>query len=92
MHCCKYWRHYLHGRKVLVETEHYTLQHFFKQPQLTATQTRWLIHLADFDLEIKHISGTSNVPDQMVADALWRRPDLRADAPISPADLQSTRL
>lgn len=75
VHACKHWRHYLHGRKVVVRSDHYTLQHFFRQPHLTARQTRWQIMLADFDLEIRHISGAANV----VADALSRRPDLRGE-------------
>ena len=66
MHCCKHWRHYLHGKNVVVHSDHCTLQYPFKQPQLSPRQTRWQAALADFDLEIKYIQGTANV----VADAL----------------------
>jgi len=69
----KEWRHYLHGRKFTVITDHYSLQYLFTQPQLSGRQARWLEFLQQFDFKIEHKPGKLNV----VADALSRRQDLQ---------------
>ena len=69
----KEWRHYLHGNKVTIVTDHHTLKYFQSQPHLTGRQARWAECLAEFDYEIVYKEGKENV----VADALSRRSDLR---------------
>ena len=69
----KHWKHYLHGSKfgVVAKTDHYTLQHFHKQPHLSARQARWSEFLQEYDFTIEYTKGANNV----VADALSRRAD-----------------
>jgi hypothetical protein len=67
----KKWRHYLHGTKVLVQTDHKSLIYLQSQPHLSNRQLRWMEFLAQFDLEIEYKKGKENV----VADALSRRAD-----------------
>ena len=55
----KSWHHYLHGLPfpMQVFTDHKNLT-YFRQPQvLNRRQARWLIDLADFDLEMVHVPG-----------------------------------
>jgi hypothetical protein len=63
-----------------VYTDHNTLIHFFKQPNLNPRQARWSEYLAQFDYTLYHVKGVANV----VADALSRRPDLSLNA-LSPS-------
>ena len=51
-----------------VVTDHYSLQYLKTQPNLSKRQTRWLDFIAEFDFDIVHRLGKSNV----VADALSR--------------------
>jgi hypothetical protein len=60
------WRHYLLGRKFVIMTDHFGLQHLFDQPKLNAIQARWMALLSEFDFKIKHIKGKEN----KVVDAL----------------------
>ena len=45
IHALNTWRHYLHGSqfKVIVKTDHKSLQHFKTQPTLSGRQSRWLM-------------------------------------------------
>ena len=68
----KTWRHYLESpaHKVLVLTDHHTLQSFLTTKPLGRMQARWAEILGGFDLEIVYRKGKENP-----ADGLSRRPD-----------------
>ena len=68
IHALRTWRHYLLGRKFIIVSDHHSLKYLQTQPQLSRRQARWLEFLAEFDFEIVHKPGKSNV----VADALSR--------------------
>lgn len=70
------WRHYLHGQRFKVITDHHSLKYLQTQPQLSRRQTRWNEFLAEFDFETEYQKGKTNV----VADALSRRPDHQINA------------
>ncbi|GJU77064.1 putative reverse transcriptase domain-containing protein [Tanacetum coccineum] len=53
----KIWRHYLHGTKCTVFTDHKSLQHILDQKELNMRQRRWLELLADYDCEIRTDHG-----------------------------------
>jgi hypothetical protein len=71
VHALKEWRHYLHGQPFTVLTDHHSLQHFMTQPHLSRRQVRWAEMMAEFNFTIQYVKGKDNV----VADALSRRPD-----------------
>ena len=68
IHALRTWRHYLLGRKFIIVSDHHSLKYLQTQPQLSRRRARWLEILAEFDFEIVHRPGKSNV----VADALSR--------------------
>ncbi|GKA24608.1 putative reverse transcriptase domain-containing protein [Tanacetum coccineum] len=63
------WRHYLHGTKCMVFTNHKSLQYILNQKELNWRQRRWIELLSDYDCEIRYHPGKENV----VADALSRK-------------------
>ncbi|GJV58581.1 putative reverse transcriptase domain-containing protein [Tanacetum coccineum] len=65
----KIWRHYLHGTKCTVFTNHKRLQHILNQKELNMRERRWLELLSDYDCEIRYHPRKANV----VADALSRK-------------------
>ncbi|KAJ9561422.1 hypothetical protein OSB04_006582 [Centaurea solstitialis] len=65
----KLWRHYLHGTKCTLFTDHKSLQHIFNQKELNMRQRRWLELLKDYDCDLLYHPGKANV----VADALSRK-------------------
>ena len=56
------------GKRFTIISDHHSLKFLQTQPQLSRRQARWLELLAEFDFEIVHWPGKSNV----VADALSR--------------------
>ena len=68
IHALRTWRHYLLGKKFIIVTNHHSLKFLQTPPQLSRRQARWLEFIAEFDFEIVHRPGKSNV----VADALSR--------------------
>jgi len=74
------WRHYLHGSRFKVQTDHQTLRHFFTQPHLSHRQIRWSEFMQEFDFEIEYKPGHLNA----AADALSRRRDHEIPSPSPP--------
>jgi len=65
-------RHYLHGPKVRVLTDHHSIRYLSTQPNLSQRQVRWVEKLQEFDLEYIYRPGKLHIP----ADALSRSPHL----------------
>lgn len=76
--CLKSWRHYLYGKKFVVQTDHRSIIHFKTQQHMSNRQARWSEFLQQFDYDIVYKQGKDNV----VADALSRRPDLETTGPL----------
>ena len=78
------WRHYLHGRKFKVITDHQSLRYLPTQPTLSLKQARWMEFLQQFDFDWEYKPGRTNV----VADALSRRFDLKVvDEQLMPIEV-----
>ena len=65
----KLWRHYLHGSRFEVFSDHKSLKYLFDQKELNMRQRRWLEFLKDYDFGLNYHPGKANV----VADALSRK-------------------
>ena len=63
------WRHYLHGIKFEVFTDHKSLKYLFSQKELNLRQRRWVEFLQDYDCTVNYHPGKANV----VTDALSRK-------------------
>ena len=68
IHALEKWRVYLLDGKVTVETDHESLKQVLKQKKIGRRMARWYDTLSEFNLEIKHIPGVSN----LLADAISR--------------------
>ena len=68
IHTLRVWRHYLLVKPFKIVTDHYSLKYLMTQPNLSKRQARWVEIVADFDFEVVHRLGKSNV----VADSLAR--------------------
>lgn len=73
----KTWRHYLHGKKFKVYSDHKSIGYIFTQKELNLRQRRWLEHL-NYDFDLRYYPGKENV----VTNALsWKN---RQPCPIGP--------
>ena len=54
------------GKHFKIVTDHHSLKYLMTQPNLSKRQARWVKQLSEFDFEVVHRPGKSNV----VADAL----------------------
>jgi transposase InsO family protein len=82
MDACSHWRHYLHSDEPFVlKSDHSSLVHYMTMPNLTGRLARWVLKMQDFNCKLEYIPGPQNV----VADALSRRPDLEPADEVTPA-------
>ena len=65
----KIWRHYLHGEKCFIYTDHKSLKYLLSQGELNLRQRRWMELIKDYDCVIDYHPGKANV----VADVLSRK-------------------
>jgi hypothetical protein len=67
------WKHYIQGSSFLtiVRTNHANLTYYRSPQRLTQRQTRWIVELMDYDIQLQHKPGKAMIP----ADALSRRHD-----------------
>ena len=73
------WEDKLLGRKIVIISDHQTLEFFNTQWSLSLRQTRWYKYLSRFDYSIQYVKGLKNI----VADALSRMyTGCNADIPI----------
>jgi len=82
----RHFSYYLIGRRFRVCTDHHSLIRLTTQSELSPRLARWLSTFLQYDMEIQHIPGETNV----VADALSRIADdspATSFAPQSTADL-----
>lgn len=87
VHALKTWRYYLDGSHFIVYTDHATLQHFPTQPNLTRRQARWMELMQEYDFVFKYKPGKDNI----VPDALSRRPDHKVSDP-TPCQINSMNI
>jgi hypothetical protein len=57
VHSLKMWQHYLLGRIFLLKIDNISLEYFFDQQNLNATQEICLSFLSGYDFEIKILKG-----------------------------------
>lgn len=70
------WRHYLHGGRFTILTDNWATKFVQTKSTLTRLEAKWMMKMQEFDCDIVHMPGKENV----VADALSRRPDHRLNA------------
>jgi hypothetical protein len=68
--CIKQCNHYLLGNKFIIRTDHNALKWLMSVKDHNGKLMRWALTLMEFDFEIQHVKGKTNV----VADALSRAP------------------
>ena len=66
----KRFRQYILGRRLVIRSDHAALSYLRKSKELVAQQARWLDYIEQFDIQVRHRSGTAH----RNADALSRRP------------------
>ena len=69
IHALTKWRQYLLQSKILIKTDHNSLQYLLQQQTSSTEQQKWIEKIATFDMEILYKRGKDNV----VVDALSRK-------------------
>jgi len=75
VHCLEHWRHYLLGAECIAFTDNIATRHIRTSQHLSSRQIRWLQVIDRYNVDIRHIPGTSN----KAADTLSRLNVLDAD-------------
>ncbi len=70
----KFRVHLLGGKPFVVYTDHASLRTAVNSPHLSQRMARWLAFFAEYDFKVEYKPGKENI----LADALSRRPDLEA--------------
>jgi hypothetical protein len=71
IHTLRKWQCNLLSSEFIVYTDHWTLQNFNMQKELSKHQVRWMEYMSQYDCMIKYISGNNNC----IGDALSHLPD-----------------
>ena len=71
----KQFRQYLHGRHIVIRTDHAALSWLRHTPEPMPQLARWLTFIEEFDYEVQHREGRKHGN----ADGLSRRPDPTGD-------------
>jgi hypothetical protein len=79
MHALAKFRQYLVGARFVVRSDHNNLKYFLEQKDLNEREQKWVSKIQAYDFDIEFVKGKNNV----VADALSRRPSVYAMADIS---------
>ena len=91
---CKTLRHYLHGSRFVVVSDHQPLKYLMSTPDLTGQYGRWAMALQEFEFEIRHRPGASHanadVPSRYplattndTSGARWDGPSISTPATLS---------
>jgi hypothetical protein len=72
---CRYFRHYLLGRKFTLRTDHASLVWLLRFRHLEGQLARWLEEMSQFDMEVVHRPGKKHLN----ADGLSRIPDIMVE-------------
>lgn len=80
----KSWKHLLLGKRFIVEIDHKNLLYVAKSE--TPKVVRWRTFLGEFDCDIRHIPGETNLLPDMLS-RLWPKSTAEVSvAPVSPTD------
>src|SRR5258705_449163 len=73
MRALREWQNYVQSSstRTIVRTDHANLTYYRSPQRLSQRQTRWVVELMDYDIELRHKPGKTMIP----ADALSRRHD-----------------
>ncbi|MCP4651913.1 MAG: hypothetical protein GY858_00810 [Candidatus Omnitrophica bacterium] len=82
----KQFRHYIYGHHCIIQTDHAPLKWLLSKPQNNGRLARWAISLLEYDLEISHKAGKSNIN----ADALSRMYETGETASVNSVNSEVT--
>ena len=67
----KHFRHYLHGQKFRIRTDHAPLRSVLKVKEPEAQLARWIEFLSQFEYEIEYREGRNGHIGALASDSLW---------------------